>query len=95
MLGQSNFSLFTIRIIRDRFDFERTRASAYGYPVSETGENAGELPRKFISFQGLENESIELGMSNTGGTETYPNIPGGANQKLLVLKKPRFLRENV
>ena len=29
------FSLFTCRITRDTTEFERTRVSAYGYPVSK------------------------------------------------------------
>ena len=75
MLGQSNFSLFTSKITRDRFEFERTRVSAYGYPVFEMGEYAGELPRKFISFHCLENESNEPKESNTEGTERFPVLP--------------------
>ena len=75
MLGQSNFSLFTNRRTRDRFKFERTRAFAYGYPVFEVGEYAGVLPRKFISFHCLENESNEQKESNTEGTETFPDLP--------------------
>ena len=75
MLDQSNFSLFTIRRTRDRFKFERTPASSYGYPVFELGEDAGMLPRKFISFHCLENESNEQKGSNTEGTENFPDFP--------------------
>ena len=75
MLGQSNFSLFTSRTTRDRIEFERTRASAYGYPVFEMGEYAGMLPRKFISFHCLENESNVQKESNTEGTENFPDLP--------------------
>ena len=55
--------------------FERTRASAYGYPVFEMGECAGMLPRKFISFHCLENESNEQKESNTERTENFPDLP--------------------
>ena len=34
-LSQSTFSLFIIRRTRDRFEFERTRGSFWGYPVSK------------------------------------------------------------
>ena len=75
MLGQSNFSLFTIRRTHDRFEFERTGASVYGYPVFEKGEYAGMLPRKYISFHCLENESNELKDSKTERTENFPDLP--------------------
>ena len=75
MLGQSKFSLFTSRITRDRTAFERTRASVYGYPFFEMGENVGELRRKSISFHCLENESSELRESITEGAENYPDLP--------------------
>ena len=75
MLGQSNFSLFTIRSTRDRFEFERSRVSSYGYPVCGMGEYAGMLPRKFISFHCLENESNEQQESSTEGTENFPDLP--------------------
>ena len=75
MLGHSNFSLFTIRRTRDRIRFERTRASANGYPVFQKGEYAGMLPRKFISFHCLEKESNEQKKSNTEGTENFPDLP--------------------
>ena len=43
-------------------------------PVFEMGEYAGELPHKFISFLGLENESNELKYSRTEGTEKLPDL---------------------
>ena len=39
------------------------------------GEYAGMLPRKFISFHCLENESNEQKESNTEGTENFPDLP--------------------
>ena len=75
MLGQSNFSLFTNKRTHDRFKFERTRASAYGYPVFEMREYVGMLPGKFISFHCLENESNEQKESKTEGTENFPDLP--------------------
>ena len=39
------------------------------------GECAGVLPRKFISFHCLENESNEPKESNTEGTENFPDLP--------------------
>ena len=39
------------------------------------GEYAGLLPRKFISFHCLENESNEPKESNTEGTENFPDLP--------------------
>ena len=39
------------------------------------GEYAGVLPRKFISFHCLENESNEPKESNTEGTENFPDLP--------------------
>ena len=41
----------------------------------EMGEYAGELPRKFISFHCLENESNGLKGSNTEGTENLSDLP--------------------
>ena len=84
MLGQSNFSLFTSRITRDRYEFERTRVSAYGYPVFEMGEYAGEFPRKFISFHCLENESNEVRDSNTDGTENFPDLSQKSEAEIVV-----------
>ena len=39
------------------------------------GEYAGVLPRNFISFHCLENESNEPKESNTEGTENFPDLP--------------------
>ena len=39
------------------------------------GEYAGKLPRNFISFHCLENESNEPKESNTQGTENFPELP--------------------
>ena len=39
------------------------------------GEYAGMLPRKYISFHCLENESNEQKESNTEGTENFPDLP--------------------
>ena len=75
MLGQRNFSLLTFRRTRDRFEFKQTRASTYGYPVVEKGDYAGMLPRKFISFHCLENESNEQKGCNTEGTENFSDLP--------------------
>ena len=75
LLGQSDFSLFTFRRTRGRFEFKQTRASAYGYPVVEMGEYAVMLPRKFISFHCLENESNEQKGCNTEGAENFPDLP--------------------
>ena len=38
------------------------------------GKNAGELPRKFISFHCLENESNGQKRSDTQGTENFPDL---------------------
>ena len=75
MLGQSNFSLFTFRRTRGRFEFKQPRASAYAYPVVEMGEYAGKLPRKIISVHCLENESNEQKGCNAGGAENFPDLP--------------------
>ena len=39
------------------------------------GENAGMLPRKFISFHCLENESEEPKESNAEATVNFPDHP--------------------
>ena len=44
------------------------------------GEYPGVLPRKYISFNCLENESNEPKESNTEGTENFPDFPKEANQ---------------
>ena len=87
MLGQSNFSLFTSRITRDRFGFERTRVSSLRISGFEMGDYAGELPRKFISFHCLENESNVPKDRNTEGTENYPDFPQRSEVEIVVIKE--------
>ena len=87
MLGQSKFSLFTSRITRDRFEFERTRASSLRISGFETGEYAGELPRKFISFHCLENESNVPIDHNTEEIENYPGLPQRSEVDIEVIEK--------
>ena len=87
MLGQSKFSLFTSGITRDRFKFERTRASSLRISGFEMGEYAGELPRKFISFHCLENESNVPKDLNTEGTENYPDLPQRSEVEIVVIEK--------
>ena len=86
MLGQSKFLLFTSRITRNRFEFERTRASSYGYPVFEMGEHAAEMPRKFISFHCLANESNEQKDSNIEGTENFPGLPQRSESEIVIIE---------
>ena len=87
MLGQSKFSLFTSRITRGRFRFERTRASSLRICGFEMGEYAGELPRKFISFHCLENESNVPKDHNTEGTENYPDLPQRNEVEIVVIEE--------
>ena len=87
MLGQSNFSLFTSRITRGRFKFERTRASSLRISGFEMGENAGELPRKFIGFHCLENESNVPKDHNTEGTENFPDLPQRSDVEIVVIEE--------
>ena len=87
LLGQSNFSLFTSRITCDRFGFERTRVSSLRISVFEMGEYAGELPRKFVSFHCLENESNVPKDHNTEGTENYPDLPRRSEVEIVVLEE--------
>ena len=87
MLGQGNFSLFTSRITRGRFKFERTRASSLRISGFEMGEYAGELPRKFISFHCLENESNVPKDHNTEGTENFPDPPQGSELEIVVIEE--------
>ena len=87
MLGQSNFSLFTSRITRGRIKFERTRASSLRISGFEMGEYAGELPRKFISFHCLENESNVPKDHNTEGTENFPDLPQISEVKIVVIEE--------
>ena len=81
------FSLFTSRITRDRFEFERTRVSSLRISGFEMGEYAGELPRKFISFHCLENESNVPKDYNTGGTENYPDLPQRSEVEIVVIEE--------
>ena len=87
LLGQSNFSLFTCRITRDRFVFERTRVSSLRKSGFEMGEYAGESPRKFISFHCLENESNEPKDHNTEGTENYPELPQRSEVEIVMIEE--------
>ena len=87
MLGQSIFSLFTSRISRDRFEFERTRVSSLRISGFEMGENAGELPRKFISFHCLENEPNVPKDLNTDGAENYPYLPQRSGVEIVVMEE--------
>ena len=87
MLGQSKFSLFTSRITRDRFKFERTRVSSLRISGFEMSEYAGELPRKFISFHCLENECNVPKDHNTEGTENYPDLPQNSEVEIVVIEE--------
>ena len=87
MLGQSNFSLFTIRITRDRFESERTHVSSLRISGFEMGEYAGELPLKFISFHCLENESDVPKVHNTEETENYPDLPQRSEVEIVVIEE--------
>ena len=87
LLGQSNFSLFTSRITRDRFESERTRVSSLRISGFEIGEYAGELPRKFISFHCLENESNVPKDHNTEGTENYPDLSQRSEVEIVVFEE--------
>ena len=51
------------------------------------GEYAGELPRKFISFHCLENESNWPKNHNTEGTENYPDLPQRNEVEIVVIEK--------
>ena len=87
MLGQSNFSLLTSRITRDRFEFERTRVSSLPISGFGMGEYAGELPRKFISFHCLENESNVPNDHNTEGAENFPDLPQRSEVEIVVIEE--------
>ena len=87
MLGQSNFSLFTSRITRGRFKFERIRASSLRISRFEMGDYAGELPLKFISFRCLESESNVPKDHNTEGTENFPDLPQRSEVEIVVIEK--------
>ena len=51
------------------------------------GEYAGELPRKFISFHCLENESNEPKDHNTEGTENFPDRPQRGEVEIVVIEE--------
>ena len=51
------------------------------------GEYAGELPRKFISFHCLENESKVPKDHNTEGTENYPDLPQRSEVEIVVIEE--------
>ena len=51
------------------------------------GEYAGELPRKFISFHCLENESNVPKDHNTEGTENYPDLPQRSEIEIVVIEE--------
>ena len=51
------------------------------------GEYAGELPRKFVSFHCLENESNVPKDRNTEGTENYPGLPQRSEVVILVIEE--------
>ena len=51
------------------------------------GEYAGELPRKFISFHCLENESNVPKDHNTEGAENYPDLPQRSEVEIVVFEE--------
>ena len=51
------------------------------------GEYAGELPRKFISFHCLENESNVPKDYNTEGTENYSDLPQRSEVEIVVIEE--------
>ena len=51
------------------------------------GEYAGELPRKFISFHCLENESNEPTDHNTERIEIYPDLPQRSQVEIVVIEE--------
>ena len=51
------------------------------------GEYAGELPRKFISFHFLENESNVLKDCNTEGIENNPDLPQRSDSEIVVIEE--------
>ena len=69
------------------FEFQRTRVSSLRISGFEMGEYAGELPRKFISFHCLENESNLPKDYNTEGTEKYPDPPQKNSVEIVVIEE--------
>ena len=53
----------------------------------EMGEYAGELPRKFISFHCIENESNVPKDQNTEETENYPDLPQRSQVEIVVIEE--------
>ena len=51
------------------------------------GEYAGELPRKFISFHCLKNESNVPKDHNTEETENYPGLPQKSEVEIVVIEE--------
>ena len=51
------------------------------------GDYAGGLPRKFISFHCLENESNVLKDHNPEGTENYPDLPQRSEVEIVVIEE--------
>ena len=51
------------------------------------GEYPGELPRKFISFHCLENESNVPKDHNTEGTENYPDLTQRSEVEIVVIEE--------
>ena len=51
------------------------------------GEYAGELPRKFISFHCLENESNVPKDHNTEETENHPDLPQRSEVQIVVIEE--------
>ena len=51
------------------------------------GEYAGELPRKFISFHCLENESNVPKDHNTERTENFPDLPQRSEVEIVVIEE--------
>ena len=51
------------------------------------GEYAGELPRKFISFHCLQNESNVPKDHNTEGAENYPDLPQRSGVEIVVIEE--------
>ena len=68
-------------------EFERARVSSLRISGFEMGECAGELPRKFISFHCLENESNVPKDHNTEGAENYPDLPQRSEAEILVIEE--------
>ena len=53
----------------------------------EMGEYAGELPRKFISFHCLENESNVSKDLNTEKSENYADLPQRSEVEIVVVEE--------